>query len=35
VLGSGGFGKVYEAVDVFNGETVALKEMYVNATDFE
>ncbi|CDW73592.1 map kinase [Stylonychia lemnae] len=32
---SGGFGKVYEAVDVFNGETVALKEMYINMTDFQ
>lgn len=28
VIGKGGFGKVYEAIDLHNGETVALKEMY-------
>ncbi len=28
IIGQGGFGKVYEAVDLHNGETVALKEMY-------
>lgn len=28
VLGSGGFGKVYEAIDLHNGETIALKEMF-------
>lgn len=28
VIGQGGFGKVYEAIDISSGETVALKEMY-------
>ena len=30
LIGQGGFGKVYEALDITNGETVALKEMYGN-----
>ena len=28
VMGKGGFGKVYEAIDLLTGETIALKEMY-------
>jgi serine/threonine protein kinase len=28
LIGKGGFGKVYEAIDLRNGETVALKEMF-------
>ena len=28
LLGKGGFGKVYEAIDMLSGETVALKEMF-------
>ena len=28
LLGKGGFGKVYEAIDMKNGEIIALKEMY-------
>lgn len=28
LLGKGGFGKVYEAIDMTNGERVALKEMF-------
>ena len=35
VLGQGGFGKVYEAIDLHNGETVALKEMFSNITSWE
>lgn len=28
LLGKGGFGKVYEAIDITNGERIALKEMF-------
>lgn len=35
VLGSGGFGKVYEAVDLHSGETIALKEMFSKTDDWE
>lgn len=34
VLGKGGFGKVYEAIDLHNGQTVALKEIYGNFSDW-
>ena len=32
MIGQGGFGKVFEAIDLVTGETVALKEMYGNYT---
>jgi serine/threonine protein kinase len=34
LLGKGGFGKVYEAIDMHSGETVALKELFGNFTTF-
>ncbi len=36
LLGKGGFGKVYQAIDLRNpGEMVALKEMYGTYTSWE
>jgi len=35
VLGQGGFGKVFEAVDLQTGHTVALKEMYGQIDNWE
>jgi serine/threonine protein kinase len=34
LIGKGGFGKVYEAIDLHNRETVALKELFGNFTTF-
>ena len=35
LIGKGGFGKVYEAIDMKNGETIALKEMFGNYESWE
>ena len=35
VIGQGGFGKVYEAIDLHSGKTVALKEIYGNFLNWE
>ena len=34
LLGKGGFGKVYEAMDITNGERVALKEMFAHMSSW-
>ena len=33
-IGKGGFGKVYEALDLHTGETIALKELFGNYVSF-
>lgn len=35
LLGKGGFGRVYQAIDLYSGETVALKEMFGEYENWE